>query len=110
MALTVATVAGVNREFTGSYIETVRTVTFDSGYVTGGEPITAAQCGLRLIKKGVQATIISGFASGFAHCDILVQTDGSALLRLRAAAGTEVANAADASTVVVRIIVKGLGA
>lgn len=110
MAATVATITGVKREFTGSYIETVRTVTFDSTYPTGGEAITAAQFGLSTIQKVVGVTFVSGFASGFAHIDPLIQTDGSLLVRLRAAAGTEVANDADAHTVVCRITVKGSGA
>lgn len=110
MAVTVATLASVKREFTGSYIETVRTVTFDSSYPTGGEAVTAAQFGLSSIKKVVDARIISGFSAAFAHVDVLPQTGGGALLRLRAAAGTEVPNATDASTLVTRITVKGLGA
>jgi hypothetical protein len=110
MAATVATVAGVNREFTGSYIETLRTVTGDSStYAAGGYPITAASLGLHSVKKAV-SVIISGFGSGFAHADPLVQTDGSLKLRLRAAAGTEVADGVDAHLVVVRLIVKGTGA
>lgn len=107
---TAATIAGVKRQFTGSRIQTTRLITFDSSYVTGGEVFTAAQFGLSSIRVAINATIITGFAAGFAHVDVLPQTDGTVKLRLRAAAGTEVANAADASTVTARVTVEGLGA
>lgn len=110
MAVTVATVPKVKRQFVGSRIQTTRNITFDSSYLTGGEPVSAAQMGLNRVRLALQATITSGFSAAFAHCDPLVQADGSMLLRLRAAAGTEVPNATDASTVVVRVTVEGEGA
>ncbi len=106
MAVASAEITGVRRNTAGSLTGVMRRVTFDSSYVTGGEPLAASAFGLHQIKRSA-VTFVSGFASGFAHCDALRQTDGSLLLRLRAAAGTEVANAADASTVVVDVYVEG---
>lgn len=106
MAVTSAAIAGRKRNTAGSYMEVVRRVTFDNSYVTGGEPLAASAFGLHQIRSA-RAVLVSGFAAGFAHVDPLVQTSGSLLLRLRAAAGTEVANAADASTVVVDITAQG---
>lgn len=80
---------------------------FDSSYPTGGEAVTAAQFGLRQIVIVHAARLIAGFSASFAHVDTLRQTDGSLLLRLRAAAGTEVPNATDASTVTCTVLVEG---
>ncbi len=102
MAASVAAISGIKREAYGQQFHVHRRVTFDNSYVTGGEPITAAQFGLRNIKLA-RAWMRDGFASGFAHVDALAQTDGSLLLRLRAAAGTQVASEADAATVVVDV-------
>lgn len=106
MAVTSAAIAGVRRNNAGSLMEVTRLITFDAAYVTGGEPLAASAFGLSQIKQA-RAQLVGGFAAGFAHVDPLVQTDGSLLLRLRAAAGTEVANAADASTVTARVVVEG---
>lgn len=106
MAVTVDTIAGLTGNTAGKYFERTRLVTFDNAYVTAGEPVAASSFRLHQIKQA-RAQIIAGFAAGFAHVDALVQTDGSLLLRLRAADGTEVANAADASTVTARVIVQG---
>lgn len=103
---TAASISGVKRNTAGSLIEVTRLVTFDNAYVTGGEPLAASAFGLHRIKQA-RATILAGFAAGFAHVDPLPQTDGSLLLRLRAAAGTEVAAAADASTVTARVVCQG---
>lgn len=103
---TTAAIAGVKRNTAGALTEVTRLMTFDDSYVTGGEPIAASAFGLHQIKQA-RAQILAGFAAGFAHVDPLVQTNGSLLVRLRAAAGTEVANAADASTVTARIVVEG---
>ena len=106
MAVSSAEIAGVKRNTAGSFTAVMRRVTFDNSYVTGGEPLAASAFGLHRINRAT-AMIVSGFSASFAHCDALRQTDGSLLLRLRAAAGTEVANAADASTVVVDVYVEG---
>lgn len=71
------------------------------GYPTGGWVVTAAQCGLSQILKGGLCRISAGFSAAFAHADALAQTDGSVKIRLRAAAGTEVPNGTDASTVTI---------
>lgn len=107
MAVSTASISTARRESVGRNERVVRRVTFDSAYVTGGEPVPASAFGLKRIRLAYQPQIVSGFAAGFAHCDALVQTDGSLLLRLRAAAGTQVAADADASTVVVDVMVEG---
>lgn len=107
MAVTAAAIASVKRNTAGALTEVTRLVTFDNSYVTGGEPLAASAFGLKQIKNVRVNQIVAGFAAGFAHVDGLPQTDGSLLLRLRAAAGTEVANAANASTVTARICVVG---
>ncbi len=110
MAVATAAVATIGRQVYGTLFEVTRDITFDNSYVTGGEPVPASAFGLSRIVSafGGGATVIrSGFSAAFAFCDVLTQTDGSALLRLRAAAGTEVPNATDASTVAVRCVVRG---
>jgi hypothetical protein len=108
MAVSTAAISRVGRNIVGRRFEEARQVTFDSSYPTGGEVLAASAFNLSFIRCSVgNPQIISGFAAGFAHCDALVQTDGSLLLRLRAAAGTEVPNATDASTVVVNVTVQG---
>lgn len=107
MAASAAAITGVKRQTAGQLFSVVRRVTFDDSYVTGGEPVTAASFGLSRIVRIGNTTLRAGFASGFAHVDPLIQTDGSLLVRLRAAAGTQVSNGADASTVVADITVEG---
>lgn len=109
-ALVPTTITGVKRQFTGSRIETWRAATGDASYPTGGWPITAANCGLSSVKVGGLGKITAGFSAAFAFCDVLKQTDGSIKLRLRAAAGTEVPNATDCSSVTMHFQVSGLGA
>ncbi len=98
MAVTV-TKPAIKRQSIGGYAMVYRTITFDASYIPGGEVVTAADFGLRVIKAPNFACILAGFAAGFAHVDPLLQADGSIKLRLRAAAGTEVPNATDVSTV-----------
>lgn len=50
MALTIATVAGADH-VAGNKRVKVRTVTFDSSYPTGGEPLTAADVGLKKLTQ-----------------------------------------------------------
>lgn len=108
MAVTVAAISKVKADVTARR-RVCKTVTFDNSYPTGGEPVTAAQFGLSRVLHAMPAKIVSGFAAGFAHCDPILQTDGSIKLRLRAAAGTEVPDTTDASTVVCVVEVEGWG-
>lgn len=108
MAVSTAAVTGIKPNLIGSRKQVTRRVAFDDSYVTGGEPVAASAFGLRrILRASGPAIIVSGFAAGFAHVDPLVQTDGSLLLRVRAAAGTQIASAADASTVVADVTVEG---
>lgn len=103
----VSTVTGVKNASVGNRTVTTRKIVFGANYVTGGVVVTAAQCGLSRIQHGGVARITAGFASGFAHVDALAQTNGTVKLRLRAAAGTEVASDGDASTVTAIFDVQG---
>ncbi len=107
MAVSSAAVSGIKPNFVGNRKQVTRRVTFDDSYVTGGEPLAASAFSLKRITRAVGVVLVSGFAAGFAHVDPLVQTDGSLLLRLRAAAGTQVASEANASTVVADVTVEG---
>lgn len=84
-----------------------RNIVIGNPYPTGGVAVTAAQFGLKSITYVYAARLVSGFSAAFAHVDTLRQTDGSLLIRLRAAAGTEVPNATDASTVTCTVICEG---
>ncbi len=106
MAVASAAISGTKPNVVGNRRQVVRRVTFDDSYVTGGEPLAASAFGLHRIKRS-SAVLVSGFSADFAHVDPLVQTDGSLLLRLRAAAGTQVASEGDASTVVADITAEG---
>lgn len=106
MAATAATVAGTKRQYVGQLISVVRRITLDNAYVTGGEPVTAAQLGLHRVRRIVNVVLEAGIAVA-AHVDPLIQTDGSVKIRLRTAAGAEVASLADASTVVISLTVEG---
>jgi hypothetical protein len=84
----------------------VKDVTFDSSYVTGGEPIAAVDFGLRAIRFGL-ANIKTTAAAG-AAVDVVVipQSDGSALLKVNAAAA-EVPNATVLTTLVATVVLWG---
>lgn len=107
MAVTITTTTRTKDHSIGPYKRTSRNIVFDSSYVTGGEPVTARQVGLHNVILAHPPRLVSGFSAAFAHVDALRQTDGSLLLRLRAAAGTEVPSTTDASTVTCTIICEG---
>lgn len=107
MAVTVAKTSRTKDAPPGWLDRASRNITFDNAYVTGGEPVAASDFGMKEIIYVYSARIVSGFSAAFAHVDTLRQSDGSLLLRLRAAAGTEVPNATDASTVSCTVIVEG---
>lgn len=106
MACAVSSISGIKRNTAGSLTEVERLITFTS-YDTSGCAATAAQFGLHQIKSIRYAGIIAGFASGYAHVDPLVQSNGSLLIRLRAAAGTESASGAGSAAVTARVVVVG---
>ncbi len=106
MAAAVSTIPGVKRNTAGTLTETERLITFTS-YDTNGCAVTARQMGLKRVVSIRYAGIIAGFAAGYAHVDPLVQTDGSLLVRLRAAAGTESASGAGSAAVTARVVVVG---
>lgn len=106
MPAAVSSIAGVKRNTHGALTEVTRLITFTS-YDTGGCAVTASQFGLRRIVRADAVVFTAGFAAGYAHCDPLVQTDGSLLVRLRAAAGTESASGAGSAAVTARVTVVG---
>jgi len=76
----------------------VTTVTFDSAYATGGESLTPADLGLNRID------FLSATTDG---SNAVVWDKTNNKLKVYVAAGTEVANAANISTVAVRILAVG---
>ncbi len=106
MAVSAAAISGVKRHNAGALFSVTRRITGDALYVTGGEPVAASLFGLSKIVRVSNCTLRAGIAV-VAHVDPLVQTDGSILLFMRVAAGTQVASEADMSTVVVDLTVEG---
>lgn len=86
--------------------QVTRALTFTS-YETGGVPLTAAQFGLSRITHVDSVVLRAGHASGYAHVDPLIQTDGSLLVRLRAAAGTESSSGTGSAAVIAHLTVSG---
>jgi len=76
----------------------VASVTFDSSYPTGGEPLVAADLGLGSIDY------LSATTDG---SNAIVWDKANNKLKAYTAAGAEVANATNLSTVVVRILAIG---
>lgn len=107
MAVSAAAISGVKRNTAGSRTQVTRRVTFDSLYVTGGEPLAASAFGLTRIQHVYTPILRSGFTADIANVDPLIQTDGSLLLRVRAGAGTQAASEADLSSLVVDLTVEG---
>lgn len=106
MAVSVATRV-IKRSTQPPYFREIRVITGDTAYPTGGWVIAASAFTLKAIKHGGLAKIVAGFAAGFAHADLLAQADGSVKLRLRVAAGTEVPDGTNASSVTVQCTVEG---
>lgn len=77
----------------------VTTVTFDSSYVTGGEPFTAADLGMGRIDF-LSATTDGNFA--------VVWDKANSKLKAFTNAGVEVANATNLSAIAVRIMAIGI--
>lgn len=84
----------------GNVRSSVKWVTCDNSYVTGGYPITAAQLGLTRVKDAIASVKASTVSVPTA--DPIVQTDGSILLRLNAPTA-QIAGAVDVSATVVQI-------
>jgi hypothetical protein len=86
---------------------TVTDVTFDSSYVTGGEPLVAASLGLQVVKAGwASIKTLTAAIGGINDVAVVPQTDGSVLLKANAASA-QVPNATDLSTVVVTVFALG---
>lgn len=97
MALTITPVR--TRDSHGNQQRSITDVTLDGSYVAGGVALTALQLGLTFVQDGT-ANIVTAAATGNAVDAIVVpQVDGSAKLKL-AAAAAEVANAAGTGLVV----------
>jgi hypothetical protein len=59
MALTVTTVAGASTTMGNKKVR-VLNIAFDSSYPTGGEPLTAADCGLKKIEQFIPHGVARG--------------------------------------------------
>lgn len=120
MAVTVAAVAYGNfkvKRITAGHLESwQKTVTMDSSYLTGGEPVTAAQMGLSRIIRAYSPIILTstGAVGAFVTRIVpIIQTNGSLLLRAHRHTSVsdptviEVANTADLSGVSMLLTVEG---
>lgn len=82
------------------------TVTMDSSYPTGGESVTAAQLGLSSVHRcDAQVAVATGGGVNVANANYSVTTNKVLLYDETPA---EVANAADVSTTVVKLIAYGV--
>lgn len=101
---------GLAYRIQGAQKKTITDVTMDSGYVTGGEPVTAAQLGMSSVVHDATAQIktTSGAAVNVASCSAITQTDGSVNLKCHDETPAEVANAADIATTIIRVTAFGV--
>lgn len=106
MACAVSTISGVKANTFGALKESTRLITFTS-YDTSGCAVTPSQYGMFRFVRASTVVLTAGFASGYAHVDPLVQTDGTMLVRLRAAAGTESSSGAGSAAVTARVTMIG---
>ena len=107
MSVASSTTGMPKRNTAGKYTEVTRLITFTSYAGSGGDAVPASTFKLRYIRQA-RAQIVAGFAAGYAHVDALPQSDGSLLLRLRAADGTEAASGAGSAAVAARVVVQGI--
>lgn len=105
VAITQPTYASV-KDSRGNHFQTVRTVTGDTSYPTGGWPITAAQLGLARVTGVTECRVTTPGATAI-NAFPLIQTDGSVLLKGTTNAGVEVANASSQAALVVELSVYG---
>jgi hypothetical protein len=112
MAATVSRVTGVKDTVVGNQRMVVRSVTFDSSYVTGGEPVSASQFGLKQINAVVVAGAVrknDATSALIASYDHVNQTLVAYWSAGSGAAPLQVTNATDLSAYSVRLIVFGYG-
>lgn len=97
----------VQRKVPGGEKRTVNQVTFDNSYPTGGEALSVKELGLRRITFA-QCTILNGSESAEKRVTNAVYDITNEKLKLiDSATGKELANAADASKVVVQVVAYG---
>lgn len=115
MSVTVTTPAGLPLyDAVGTKFRASRTITLDSVYVSGGEPVPASKFGLRKIHlaEAPVITVSTGAAASVYGVRPLVQTDGSLLLKVMVAADGESdlveAGAIDLSGLTIVLTVAGI--
>jgi hypothetical protein len=107
LALSAIAVKKVSRKVPGSEKRAVVEVTFDNSYPTGGEVLTAKEIGLRRITLA-ECFILSGTESAVLRVGNAVYDKTTEKLKLiDNATGKELANASDASKVVVQVVAYG---
>lgn len=83
-----------HNQYDGPFRKTRTSIVLDSAYVTGGEPVTAADLGLQTIDHGVCELTAVG-AGGIVHVALDVDSDQAGALLVCYTATGEVANATD---------------
>lgn len=89
----------------GHQKRTVTDVTFDSGYVTGGEAVTAANLGLNSIDTAFCADLTA--TGGVINVASATFDHANSKILLYDETPAQVANAADVQTTVVRVVAQG---
>ena len=92
-------------QIAGNQKRTFTDVTFDSGYVTGGEPVTAADLGLNRIDVAHTADLEA--TGGVVNVSSARYVQSTSKIKLYDETPAEVANAADVATTIVRVIAYG---
>ena len=112
MAVTVVNASRVRNQpqREGQLLERIVDVTFDSSYLSGGEPLTITNLGFRLV-YGIE---VLGFTAGatatsVTHVKADVSSETAPVLVAFTGAGVQVSNATDLTAITVRLRVTGLG-
>ncbi len=105
VAVAATTYAGAKHSV-GDLFSATRTITFDNSYVTGGEPVTAAQFGMTRIRRAEPVIVTVPGSTGIVVVPV-VQANGSVLLKAMTAAIVEVASESDQSALICQVTVHG---
>lgn len=104
MAVSIANKLGLPYRIVGAQKETVRDVTFDSSYTSGGEALTAADLGLNVVERAVCNVQSVGGTVNVASASYDEEEE---LIHLFDETPGEVASEANVSEVVVRVVARG---
>lgn len=104
MAATVAQVGDLPYYIEGNHKHTVRDVTMDSSYLTGGEVVTAADLGLNYIDHAdAKITVASNATDTVANAQFVRSSGVTGLLKLYDASPAEITSGDNVSGLVARV-------